>query len=35
MVQEQFLACFLTFDDEDTFTVKCTGMIMGKPEVAH
>ena len=35
MNQEQFLAGFLTFDDEDTFAVKCTGMIMVKPEVAQ
>ena len=35
MFQELFLACFLSFDDEDTFTVKCTGMIMLKPEVAQ
>ena len=32
MVQEQFLACFLTFDDEDAFAVKCAGI---KPEVAQ
>ena len=35
MVQEQFLTCFLTFAYEDTFTVKCTGTIMLKPEVAQ
>ena len=35
MVQEKFLTWFLRLDDEDTFTVKCIGIIMLKLEHRH